>query len=273
MKLIHQGNRHLKVVYRRDLGFDLHLHNAIELVVTTKGQATAICDSGRYHLTPGDIFVAFPNQVHGYEHGQSGEGYVMIIPMNPYLSPYRSFLDQKIPVRPVLHQGEWPYEDIRHLMEMATRDYYSATAPVMQGYFLLIVGKLLPVLTLKDATTDHTNALQATLMFLNDHYTEPLTRQDISNTVGYNESYISHLFSNILHTTLTDYITALRIDDADQLLSNTELSISQIAVTLGFGSIRSFNRAFRKKRGISPSEYRSASKASSSQVPMFFSSP
>ena len=70
---------------------------------------------------------------------------------------------------------------------------------------------------------------------------------------GYqNESYISHLFSDTLHTTLTDYITALRVNDAVELLTNTDWTIGRIAEELGFGSVRSFNRAFLKRMGMPP---------------------
>lgn len=256
MRLLHQGNQTLRLSYRHQLDFPIHLHNALELVWLTAGQSTAVYGGERIPLSPGELFIAFPNRTHGYEGSAGAEGYVLIVPMTPYLEPFRGMLEEKVPETPVLHKGQWEHTGVDKLLEMAAMDTPTASEKVMQGYILLILGKLLPLLSLKDAGSASSDATQALLLFINHHYAEPLSRQDIAQAIGYNESYISHIFSDVLHTTLTDYITSLRMQDARRLLTDTRLTVSQIALSLGFGSIRSFNRIFMKQTGMSPTAYR-----------------
>lgn len=245
---------------QNDLDFPPHLHNAVELVLMLAGHSTALYEGRRIPLSAGDLFLAFPDRIHGYESSRDCESIVFIIPVYPYLSDFREMLEQKLPVDPVLHKGEWDHTNIRLLLELAERDRLESGNKVTHGYAMLIMAKLLPLLTLQDAPSGSTNALQAILLYLNHHYTEPLTRQDIAAAVGYSESYLSHLFSDMLHTTLSDYIVSLRLDDACHLLTVSGMPVCQIAVTLGFGTIRSFNRAFQKKMHMSPSTYRASVK-------------
>lgn len=258
MKLLHQGNHELRLSHRNNLDFPVHLQNAMEVVVMTSGQSTAICGSRRYLLSEGDLFVAFPNQVHGFENSGSSAGYVLIVPVSPNLSAYHTLLEQKVPAEPVLRKKALEGTNLMALLEMAYQEWSRASKNLQQGYVLVLTDKLLSLLTLVDAQPVSGDALQSVLRFLNDHYREPLTRRSIARAVGYNESHLSHVFSQVLDTTLTDYITTLRINDALSLLTGTDLPVSQIALQLGFGSIRSFNRCFHRKMRLSPTAYRAA---------------
>lgn len=260
MKLIHQGNQQFRFFQPSSLDYPMHLHNALEIAFLTGGSADVLYGGSRTKLTAGDIFICFPNQVHGYENSKDSRGYVLIVPINPYLSAFHNALGQTLPANPILPGGTWEHTAVPQLMALAYQDLDKASTQIMQGYLLLIVGKLLSLLTLADAPAGNADVLQAVLRYLNDHYTQPISRKDIARAVGCNESYISHLFSDTFKTTLTDYITFLRISDALELLDNTTQPVSQIALSLGFGSIRSFNRTFQKVTQTSPTAYRKSAK-------------
>ena len=68
--------------------------------------------------------------------------------------------------------------------------------------------------------------------------------------------YISHLFGSKIGTGFNDYINALRVSEACRYLRRTNKSITEISALVGFGTLRTFNRAFFKQVGMSPSEYR-----------------
>ena len=258
MKPLHLEKKQITFFRRYDnLDFVPHLHNAVEIVLLLSGQSTALCDGKRYHLSSGDLFISFPWQVHGYEGSHSCEAIVLEIPSAAQPAAFRDTLSQTIPALPLLNKEHWELSHIDTLIEMGI-DEKNRTEPVMQGYAHLIMGKLLPLLPVKERSVGGVSALQSVLEYLNEHYTEPLTRTELSAAVGYSESYLSHLFTDILHTTLSDYILSLRLDDARRLLSESSAPISRIAGSLGFGTIRSFNRAFQKKMSMTPSAYRAA---------------
>lgn len=255
MKLLHEMQTVIRLAYRKSLDFPPHVHNAVELVFCLRGTSTAVCGAQRWALNSGDVFIAFPNQVHGYENTEDFRGVMLIIPTKPCLSAYRTVLEQKQPVSPVLHLPEPEGSQLLTILQLALEDRETAPQPMMQGYCLVILSKLLPLIELTQVPTG-TDALQTVLRYIGEHYTQPISRAEIARAVGYSESYISHIFSDYLNTTLVDYITMLRMDDARQLLADTDLPVSRIAMQLGFASIRSFNRFFAKEMKMTPTAYR-----------------
>ncbi len=256
MKLLHQGNQRFRFFQTDNPDYPIHLHNAVEIVYLAEGSCEGIFENKRILLNEGDLFFAFPNRIHGYENSKKAKAFVFIIPMAPYLNTFGSVFNQKIPVSPVLHKEELGELGIEKMILQAFNDGENAADGVLYGYSLIIIGKILSKLKLENSKSSGTDALSATLIFLNENYRNPLTRKEIAKAIGYNESHVSHIFSDTLGTTLTDYIISLRINDALGMLTDTDQSVSQIAMSLGFGSIRSFNRAFKKNVDMTPSDFR-----------------
>ena len=254
----HRGYRFWRV--KKTLDFEPHIHNEVEIVFLTAGTAVAHCGGQERVLRPGDVFVAFPNQIHSYEKSRDPGGFVLIVPLKPYLSEYAGPLLAKVPGVPVLSPPEETWRTFLALLDFAYADKEQAPEAVMQSYLQLIVGKLLGMLQLEDASSGADEILKAVILYVNAHYTQPLTRAQIAKAVGYNESYISHLFSATLKTSIPNYINALRVYDAAGLLRRTDLPVSAVANTLGFGTLRNFNRVFLKETGQSPKAYRAAAK-------------
>ena len=256
MKLLHQENPNIRLHCRDTLDFPPHLHDVLEVVFVRRGTATALCNGRRYSLKPGDLFLSFPNQAHGYEDSQNIRCDVLILPANPFLAPWRQLLTQNIPAEPVLPPEVWQNTHIPALLDMLRPVRRKLEDAVLQGYGMVIAGLLLPLVPLQSRAAAGNDTMQQLIRYVGEHYREPLTRREVARAVGYNESYISHLFSEQMGTGLTEYITSLRLKDAKELLTDTELTVSQISLILGFGSIRSFNRVFAKAFGMTPSAWR-----------------
>lgn len=254
MRLIHQENPNIQFQSRQNLDFPQHIHDVLELVFVRTGTVTAVTGSLRYGLTAGDLFVSFPNQPHGYEKSREVLADVLILPSR-FLAPWWQGSNSE-PVTPVLKKESWEHTEVDKIWALVLPELEQASEVVLQGYALLIAGKILPLLPLKSRGDSRQDALGAVIRYIGAHYREPLSRKELAQAVGYNESYISHLFSLQLQTTFVDYITALRLRDARELLLNPDISVSQVSLTLGFGSIRSFNRAFFQEFGINPRTFR-----------------
>lgn len=254
MKLLHQENPNIQFQSRNNLDFPQHLHNVLELVFLRTGTVTAVSGNRRYSLEAGDVFVSFPNQPHGYEDSRDVAGDVLILPSN-FLSPWWQGHNSE-PVMPVLKKGQWEHTGVDADWERVLPDRKDLPAPVLQGYALVIAGKMLPLIPLQNQNANREDALGAVIRYINAHNREPLSRNELAQAVGYNESYISHLFREQLQTTFVDYLTALRLKDARELLQSPDMTVSQISLMLGFGSIRSFNRAFSREFGTNPTAYR-----------------
>lgn len=94
--------------------------------------------------------------------------------------------------------------------------------------------------------------------YISLHLNQSLTREDIANYVFLNPDYVARLFKKETGMTLNDYIQGERLQYAQNLMQNTDLTICKIASQLGYSNFSHFSRAFREKTGMNPKEYKSA---------------
>jgi two-component system response regulator YesN len=88
------------------------------------------------------------------------------------------------------------------------------------------------------------------------HIGEDIGREDIAKAFYLNPDYLSRLFRQATGMTLTDYVVNKRMDLARQLLTQTDISIGDIALQLGYSSFSYFSKLFREATGSPPSAYR-----------------
>jgi len=100
------------------------------------------------------------------------------------------------------------------------------------------------------------NKVEQMACYIAQHYTDPLTVDQIGKTVGLHPNYAMNLFKKTFGTTLIDYLTHHRISHAQRLLATTDEKIVEIALRSGFNSVSRFNDAFRKACKCAPRDYR-----------------
>lgn len=88
------------------------------------------------------------------------------------------------------------------------------------------------------------------------HYSEKITLDQISKLTGLNRSYFSQLFHKEAGIPFGDYLEELRIQNAQRLLRDLDLSMSDIADSVGFSNQNYFTKVFKKQTGLVPSQYR-----------------
>ena len=94
--------------------------------------------------------------------------------------------------------------------------------------------------------------------YIDNHYKEPLTLDLLAAEVNVNKYYLAHAYKQSYGISPINYMIARRIQEGKRLLTETDLSLSQISEVLGFSSASYFSQSFRKTEGISPVEYRKA---------------
>ena len=113
--------------------------------------------------------------------------------------------------------------------------------------------------TFKKINAEDIHAIGSVMNYCMAHYSEPLSLDLLEKKLHINKYYISHIMNQKLNMGFNDYINSIRISNACRKLSESNLSISEISDAVGFNTVRTFNRAFSKRMGISPREYRSRS--------------
>ena len=99
------------------------------------------------------------------------------------------------------------------------------------------------------------DAIARACLYMKQHLKEPLTRGDVASQVFLSSSYFGQLFKKTMGVGYNEYLTNLRIEQAKKLL-DSNISIREIALAVGFQDTRYFSEVFYKKTGYIPSEYR-----------------
>ena len=99
--------------------------------------------------------------------------------------------------------------------------------------------------------------LEPGLRLINARFREPLGIDEICSACHMSRTYFSSLFSQTHGITCSEYIERLRISNACMLLITTGRAVVDIALESGFSSLSTFNSAFKKHCGKTPSQYRS----------------
>lgn len=99
------------------------------------------------------------------------------------------------------------------------------------------------------------NEYNMILNFLNEYHNN-VTLSDLANHFNRSKSHISHLFKSKNGLTIRAYCNNLKLEDARNLLLNTDIPITEIAFDVGFNDTSYFIYLFKKKFGISPLKYR-----------------
>ena len=110
----------------------------------------------------------------------------------------------------------------------------------------------------KDAAPDGNQALvvQTVLSYIDEHYAERISRDELAESLHYSPSYFSSLFHQLSGVTLSEHITDVRMNKAMELLSGSELPVSEVIKRVGYRSEPLFYRAFRGYFGMNPRDVR-----------------
>lgn len=100
------------------------------------------------------------------------------------------------------------------------------------------------------------NTIYEIARYIKLNYSQNIKLQDIAGRFHLNKEYISRKFSQELQETLIDYLNRVRVEQAKLLLQNPQLTIAEIAMTVGYQDEKYFSRVFKKQEGRSPREYR-----------------
>jgi two-component system response regulator YesN len=92
--------------------------------------------------------------------------------------------------------------------------------------------------------------------YIRDNYSKNISLDDVSKEVNISPYYFSKVFKEGTGEGFVEYLTNIRIEKAKELLSTTEFSMREICSMCGYSDPNYFSRSFKKKIGISPTEYK-----------------
>ncbi len=98
--------------------------------------------------------------------------------------------------------------------------------------------------------------IAAAARYVQQRHREPLALGDVATAVGLSRERLSRLFHESLGVSFSQYLNQARLSTARELLSKSELSITEIAYESGYQSLSQFNRRFKESESLSPGDFR-----------------
>jgi AraC-like DNA-binding protein len=93
------------------------------------------------------------------------------------------------------------------------------------------------------------------MAYIHEHYGEPVSRADLASHVAITERYLTRCFRQEMGITPMIYLNRYRVKRAKNLLKQGNLSITEVAMAVGFSDSSYFNRVFRQEVGVAPGAY------------------
>lgn len=250
--------------------FPEHWHQALEIVVGENNTYTSEADGQTFTVGPGDILIMPGGVTHTLSPAQDCNGFVYFISLD-FLRDIRSasriiamlahpiFITEKN--APVLHLS------VSALLSQMRKDYFGDNdlrELLIDANVLLLMEKLIHYRLEEgggshnrfDKRKEYRERFADVIDYINQHYAEDLTTDEVARRYGLSKFYFSRLFKQYSLYTFGGYLSLRRIKAAEGMLIDPELSITDIAYRCGFGSLSTFSRVFREQKKCSPSEYR-----------------
>jgi AraC-like DNA-binding protein len=118
-----------------------------------------------------------------------------------------------------------------------------------------ICGVMYPIATPKEQL-NRFQRLAPAIRYLEQHFREQVQLAELANVCELSATHIHRLFQRLLRMSPSEYLLALRLQEARRLLTSTELSLSAIALNTGFFDQSHFTKRFRKMTGMTPTQFR-----------------
>jgi len=275
-------NRMKHISHENDLTEVEHHHDFIEIVFITKGKGTQVISNNEYEVSEGDIFILQGFQNHYFKNADKAEIInVMFDPVKSHnlISPDIKTIDgynALFLLEPRYH-NRMHFKNMLHLnqVDLAKSEY--------------ILNNMLHEISHKEADYELylKNKLEEIIIFLSRKYSQiSIPKAKSLVRIGKAIDFIEHNFQNNIYihqlaelsfmsvrnfqrifkeaTGLSpnNYLLELRIQNASKLLTESNSAIYEVSAMVGISDWFYFSKAFKKKFGVSPLNYRKQNKAS-----------
>ncbi len=137
------------------------------------------------------------------------------------------------------------------------RWFVSSKTPLfdLEGAVMGLVGMMRPIATPEDQKT-HFQELQRVIEYLETHFVDEITVEKLAEIAGISVPHFNRRFRQLLRLSPMEYVSSLRMQEAQRRLITTRQSIGEIAMATGFFDQSHFTKRFRKNTGMTPLAYR-----------------
>lgn len=243
-----------------------HWHRSIEIFAVFEGNITFHLNEEKYLLSPGKFIIVNSNEIHSVDSPEPNHTVVLQIPLNTFQNYYtrEQFIrftheerEQDKEIMDLIWNMQRIYEEKETGYDMrVTSEYFRLL------YFMVSQYRELYVTSDMLKINKGLNRLSEITSYIKEHYESELSLDQVAKKFGYSSAYLSRMFQKYAGINYKAFVQNVRVEKAHQALLDSDCTISEIAFAHGFPNSKAMSRAFQKKYGIVPSEYRKTIKMS-----------
>jgi AraC family transcriptional regulator, arabinose operon regulatory protein len=284
MKISHRVNITKKPFHlfhrRRTVGQaygNFHAHPGMEFLFIQHGFGQIVMNQHSYPVEPGTIFFFQPFQPHQLKiEPDDSIGYLRsIIIFDAYflkkkldsfpalqcffLELWKGRLDQ--PLFRVDNQREALAQLYDHLDRKLLTRPPEKHVEIYTAFMIALLQLLEPHHTIHGiqksiAQPRGQHYAEIMMQWIDNHLSEPFALEELAAHIHLTAPHTSRLFRSATGTTITDYLTSRRLEEACLLLQSTQLSVEEVGIRVGMPNASHFCTLFRKKMGVTPARFR-----------------
>ena len=254
----------------RSFQIPVHWHDEFEIIYVRSGFLTVSISGESYIGKTGEAFVVSPGNLH-LMGSQSGtvDYYTFLFPLKYISFCTDDMLDDKL-LEP-LNSGHLMIcprvnDTAKELCEQLIKIYEAKndeseskiTTQVRTKIILLqfILEMWKKGFVIENDTSGRNTVEKEMVSYIQQNFTGKISLREFGEQFHLSEKYISRYFKEHFHITLSQYVTYLRLEHAKQLLQDTDIPVTDVAMQSGYQNVSYFIRSFQKAYAVSPLKYR-----------------
>jgi len=248
-----------------------HWHTAVEVIMPIVNIYTIIIGKTTYNLNEGDILVIPPGELHELIAPKEGLRRILLFDYS-LISSLKGITN----IFTVLNQPRLitsrnapdTHKELTKIYDEITDEYNSSNALREAAIYSLII-KMFVILGRKYMNTEHIfpdvklnkqkeyiEKFNLIFDYINENFMDDISLDVIADVAGFSKFHFSRLFKQFTDMSFYDYLNQRRVKEAEKLLLNPNLSITEVAMRSGFSSISTFNRVFKQFKECTPTEFK-----------------
>lgn len=254
-----------------------HAHQGIEILVIHEGKGTLILNQKSYEVASGTLCVFQPYQLHHVQMDMQPQTPFVRTVLHFEPSLYEAYFHKwpslmaffkhihtsKLP-QPCLYNLDEPDQFHALFQSLERKRSTLSKKDELEEYSLFILqffhafksiweqssGQISP------SSTRKVHQAERILVWLEGHYTEPLRLKQMAAELHLSPYHLSHLFKECTGSSISDYVTARRMQQAMKLLTSTDQAVARIGEAVGVTNCSYFCKLFKTHFGVTPHQYR-----------------
>ena len=254
----------------RSFQIPVHWHDEFEIIYVRSGFLTVSISGESYIGKTGDAFVVSPGNLHlmGSQTG-TVDYYTFLFPLKYISFRTDDMLDEKL-LEP-LNSGhlmicprvkDTAKELCKQLIEIyeAKNDESVSKITTQVRTKIILLQFILEMwkkgFVIENDTSGRNTIEKEMVSYIQQNFTGKISLREFGEQFHLSEKYISRYFKEHFHITLSQYVTYLRLEHAKQLLQDTDIPVTDVAMQSGYQNVSYFIRSFQKAYAVSPLKYR-----------------